>query len=170
MKTTSDNANCEQVVTVRNGWVMLPINILILIAGPAMFISSIVMADKRNDSPPWTLLVAGILVFIAAIIMISGFFALQPNEARVLILFGEYRGTVRESGFHWGNPFYTNGPSTMRALMAAGQTGDKSAVANAMKKHPARNKISLRARNLNGEKLKVNDKRGNPIEIGAVVV
>lgn len=58
----------------------------------------------------------------------------------------------------------------MRAMMAADQTGDKAAVANAMKKHPSRNKISLRARNLNGEKLKVNDKRGNPIEIGAVVV
>ena len=149
---------------------MLPVNILLLLAGPAMFITSIVRADNRNDSPSWPLLVAGILIFVTAIIMFSGFFALQPNEARVLILFGEYRGTVRESGFHWGNPFYTNGPATMRALAAAGQSGGQSAVASAMKKHPARNKISLRARNLNGEKLKVNDKRGNPIEIGAVVV
>lgn len=170
MKTTTDNANCEQVVSVQNGWLLLPINILLLLAGPAMFITSIVRADHRNDSPSWALLVVGILVFVAAIIMFSGFFALQPNEARVLILFGEYRGTVRESGFHWGNPFYTNGPATMRALAAAAQSGDKSAVANTMRKHPARNKISLRARNMNGEKLKVNDKRGNPIEIGAVVV
>jgi regulator of protease activity HflC (stomatin/prohibitin superfamily) len=69
-----------------------------------------------------------------------GFFALQPNEARVMILFGAYRGTVRQSGFHWANPFMSRIP------------------------------LSLRARNLNGDKLKVNDKRGNPIEIAAVVV
>jgi regulator of protease activity HflC (stomatin/prohibitin superfamily) len=65
---------------------------------------------------------------------------LQPNEGRVLILFGAYQGTIRRSGFHWTNPFYT------------------------------KKKISLRMRNFNGEQLKVNDKRGNPIEIAAVVV
>jgi regulator of protease activity HflC (stomatin/prohibitin superfamily) len=65
---------------------------------------------------------------------------LQPNEARVLILFGEYKGTVRESGFWWTNPFMT------------------------------KLRLSLRSRNLEGAKLKVNDKNGNPIEIAAVVV
>ena len=79
-------------------------------------------------------------LLVVAIIACSGFFALQPNEAAVLILFGAYRGTVRDSGFFWTNPF------------------NKKV------------KISLRARNLNGEKLKVNDKRGNPVEIAAVVV
>lgn len=69
-----------------------------------------------------------------------GFFTLQPNMAAVLILFGKYRGTVRTSGFHWANPF----------LM--------------------KEKVSVRARNFNGEKLKVNDSRGNPIEIALVVV
>jgi regulator of protease activity HflC (stomatin/prohibitin superfamily) len=170
MKTTTENANCERVVTVQNGWLLLPINILLLLAGPTMFIASIVMAVRRDDPPNWPLFVAGILVFVAAILVTPGFFTLQPNEARVLILFGEYRGTVRESGFHWGNPFYTNGPSAMRVMMEAARTDAKSGVANALQKHPSRNKISLRARNLNGEKLKVNDKRGNPIEIGAVVV
>jgi len=81
-----------------------------------------------------------VLLLIWTVTMLGGYFTLQPNEARVLILFGEYRGTVRTSGFHWANPF-------MRKLHT-----------------------SLRARNLNGEKLKVNDKRGNPIEIAAVVV
>lgn len=83
---------------------------------------------------------AGVLLCIALATMWGGFFTLQPNEARVLVLFGKYKGTVRQSGFHWTNPF--------------------------IKKLP----VSLRARNLNGEKLKVNDKRGNPIEIAAVVV
>ena len=162
--------NRERVVTVKNGWVMLPLNIVMLIGGPALFITSIVMGAKSHGPPVWSLFVPGILILIAAIIMLTGFFTLQPNQARVLVLFGEYRGTVRESGFHWGNPFYTNGPSSLRAIVEASKTGDKQAVANAMKKHPSRNKISLRARNMNGEKLKVNDKRGNPIEIGAVVV
>lgn len=170
MKTPTENMNRERVVTVKNGWVILPLNIVMLIGGPAVFITSIVMGANRHGPPVWSLFVPGILTLIAAIIMLVGFFTLQPNQARVLVLFGEYRGTVRESGFHWGNPFYTNGPSSLRAIVEASKTGDKQAVANAMKQHPSRNKISLRARNMNGEKLKVNDKRGNPIEIGAVVV
>ena len=80
------------------------------------------------------------VLLVMAVVACSGFFALQPNEAAVLILFGAYQGTVRDSGFFWTNPF------------------NKKV------------KISLRARNLNGEKLKVNDKRGNPVEIAAVVV
>jgi regulator of protease activity HflC (stomatin/prohibitin superfamily) len=75
-----------------------------------------------------------------AIICSSGFFTLQPNEAVVLLLFGAYQGTVRDSGFWFTNPF--------RKKL----------------------RISRRARNLNGDKLKVNDKNGNPIEIAAVVV
>lgn len=80
------------------------------------------------------------LLLAAAVLMSCGFFTLQPNEAAVLLLFGAYKGTVRDSGFHFTNPFNR------------------------------KVKISQRARNLNGEKLKVNEKRGNPIEIAAVVV
>jgi regulator of protease activity HflC (stomatin/prohibitin superfamily) len=80
------------------------------------------------------------VLLILSIVGSCGFFTLQPNEAAVLILFGAYQGTVRNNGFFWTNPFNK------------------------------RTKISLRARNLNGDKLKVNDKRGNPIEIAAVVV
>jgi regulator of protease activity HflC (stomatin/prohibitin superfamily) len=83
---------------------------------------------------------AAILLLVAAIVCSCGFFTLQPNGAAVLVLFGAYRGTVRASGFFFANPFYK------------------------------KIRISLRARNLNGDKLKVNDKRGNPIEIAVVVV
>jgi regulator of protease activity HflC (stomatin/prohibitin superfamily) len=69
-----------------------------------------------------------------------GFFTLQPNVAAVLILFGRYTGTVKHSGFHWANPLLV------------------------------KKKVSLRAHNLNGESIKVNDRRGNPVEIAAVVV
>jgi regulator of protease activity HflC (stomatin/prohibitin superfamily) len=79
-------------------------------------------------------------LFILSIILPAGFFVVQPNEARVLVLFGKYIGTVRESGFWYANPF-------------------------AIKRH-----VSLRIRNFNSEKIKVNDLHGNPIEIAAVVV
>jgi regulator of protease activity HflC (stomatin/prohibitin superfamily) len=84
--------------------------------------------------------VAGILLFAAPVYVLGGFFTLQPNEAGVLTLFGAYQGTARQNGFLWTNPFYR------------------------------KQKISLRARNLHGDKLKVNDKRGNPVEIAVVIV
>lgn len=171
MKTTTENANRERVVTVQNGWAMLPVNILALLGSIALLINGVIQADRRGGgAAAVAVIVFAVLALIASIIMFAGFFTLQPNQARVLVLFGEYRGTVRATGFHWGNPFYSNGTSSVNAVAEAGATGDKNAVAKAMKKHWSRNKISLRARNLNGEKLKVNDKRGNPIEIGAVVV
>lgn len=74
------------------------------------------------------------------IVLLPGHFVVEPNQGRVLVLFGSYRGVVRESGFWWTNPF-------------------------TLKK-----KVSLRAHNLNGKTLKVNDLLGNPIEIAAVVV
>jgi regulator of protease activity HflC (stomatin/prohibitin superfamily) len=81
-----------------------------------------------------------VALFVAGALVLAGLYTLQPNEAAILQLFGAYRGTSRVPGLRATNPFYT------------------------------RKKISLRARNLNGDRLKVNDKRGNPIEIAAVVV
>ena len=101
-----------------------------------------------------------------------GLFSLQPNEARVLVLFGDYRGTVRDDGFHWANPFYSNGASIVTSTagdQGAAKSGEKGG-AKSPKTGLPRFKISLRARTLLGDRLKVNDKRGNPIEIAAVVV
>lgn len=170
MNAEQHSASKEQLVQVFNGWVMLPINLILSLGGPTLLIYSIVSGANRYGHPVWGLFVLALLMLITSFLMLFGFFALQPNEARVLVLFGEYRGTVRESGFHWGNPFYSNGRSASgaTALAAAGKVAEAGAAA-AIKKQ-SRNKISLRARNLNGERLKVNDKRGNPIEIAAVVV
>jgi len=74
------------------------------------------------------------------IVLQCGYFTLQPNLGAVLILFGKYTGTVRRAGFHWANPLLE------------------------------KKRVSLRAHNLNGERIKVNDLRGNPIEIAIVVV
>ncbi len=166
----------EKVVEVSSGWIWLPVNLLLLVGSIYAFIHSLVAGiNSPRGEPIWWLMVTAILVFVASTIMWAGFFTLQPREARVLILFGEYKGTVRKSGFHFGNPFYSNGSGGGLALASIRQSGseaEKAAVSKvmaALSKH-RRNKISLRLRNLNGDKLKVNDKRGNPVEIAAVVV
>jgi regulator of protease activity HflC (stomatin/prohibitin superfamily) len=110
------------------------------------------------------------LVLITAIsIGLAGFYTLQPNEARVLILFGNYKGTVKQAGWHWGNPFYSNS-SPSSELKEQRKTKITSSQATTGSKPDSRFKISLRARTEVGDTIKVNDKRGNPIEIAAVVV
>lgn len=166
MNTQPNNAHREILVETHNGWTMLPLLILLHLGSIALLIYSIAKGVRLYEHPLWSWFILAILGLIGSVICMLGFFTLQPNEARVLILFGEYKGTVRRSGFHWGNPFYSNGP-----IKAASQEESKSVFGS--KKGLSsftRYKISLRARNLNGEKLKVNDKRGNPIEIAAVVV
>jgi regulator of protease activity HflC (stomatin/prohibitin superfamily) len=100
----------------------------------------LIVGMARSGRPDVAAIVGAILLFIAAGLLLAGLYTLQPNEGAILQLFGAYRGTSRVAGLRSTNPFYT------------------------------RRKISLRARNLNGDRLKVNDKRGNPIEIAAVVV
>jgi regulator of protease activity HflC (stomatin/prohibitin superfamily) len=149
---------------------MLPIVLGLLLGGLALLFYSIIAGVRDLNHPYWALMVTAVLVEPVSIIMLVGFFTLQPNEARVLLLFGEYKGTVREAGFHWGNPFYSNGPQGSSSLQMRALAAKGIATAPAGQKTLGRNKISLRARTLNGDKLKVNDKRGNPIEIAAVVV
>jgi regulator of protease activity HflC (stomatin/prohibitin superfamily) len=179
MNAEVTSVNREKQVKVLSGWVMLPIVLILLIGGPAVFIYSIAAGADTIGHPIVWLLVLGILMVIIGIICCVGLFTLQPNEARVLLLFGEYKGTVRASGFWWGNPFYSNGNrqglitvqmAQMEGKLAAAQGGRQSGPRGGSAKPPSRHKISLRARTLNGEKLKVNDKRGNPIEIAAIVI
>ena len=178
MNTERSAMNRERQVKVLNGWVMLPVVILLLLGGVALFIYSLAAGIKAVNHPFWGLFVAALLVEFVGVLMTVGFFTLQPNRARVLIPFGAYRGTVRESGFHWGNPFYSNGGrqpgalsrwAEMQSNLAVAKTG-KPASATPPTSSLSRHKISLRARTLNGEKLKVNDKRGNPVEIAAIVI
>jgi regulator of protease activity HflC (stomatin/prohibitin superfamily) len=149
---------------------MLLVNFALMIGGLAAVIRGIILTDRQNHFS--LLILAGILCAIAGAIMIVGHFTLQPNEARVLILFGRYHGTVRDSGFYWANPFY----SRVRAripLQQGREGGHGKHEAHGHVQIPHRSlptKLSLRARNFITEKLKVNDKRGNPIEIAAVIV
>ncbi len=140
--------NQERIVTVKPGWLMLAVGLLLLLGSIACFTLSAV-AESRGE-PSAALRGVSFLGVALSALLIPGFFTLQPNEARVLVLFGRYVGTVRQSGLHWGNPLYAN-------------KGRRDAVSS-------RYRISLRARNLISDKLKVNDKGGNPIEIAAVIV
>ena len=118
-----------------NGFVALLLNLALVGVAVWLFVELM----NAEDSFAW--LFAGVwVVVIAAIIMACGYMMLEPNEARVLLFFGNYRGTFYETGFWWINPF-----------MSA-------------------KKLSLRARNLNVDPIKVNDKAGNPILIGLVIV
>ena len=123
----------EKTYQTTSGWTMLFVNI----AGAVLALILLVIGATLQ-SP--VLIIFALLLAIAVVISSIGLFAQQPNLARVMLLFGEYRGTVRDTGFFWANPFMIRKP------------------------------ISLRLRNLEGSLLKVNDKQGNPIEIAAVVV
>jgi len=177
MITENTTRNREHIATVQSGWVMLPINIGIILGSVALLLYAIIDGVRQYQHPHWAVLIFAILAEITGLIMLRGFFTLQPNEGRVLILFGRYKGTVRQDGFHWGNPFYQGGSGAAASLQTRMQIAAQSGSS-----HPApaptepnqmklpRYKISLRTRNFNGDRLKVNDKRGNPIEIAAVVV
>lgn len=89
---------------------------------------------------PGLLKLFAIAVFVAAVLVLRGLVIVAPNQSKLVLLFGRYQGTLRRAGFFWINPFTD------------------------------RREVSLRAHNFNSDKLKVNDLRGNPIEIGAVVV
>jgi regulator of protease activity HflC (stomatin/prohibitin superfamily) len=157
MNATQASANRERVIHVQNGWMML----VLLLGSLAAVIVALIVFQPRG---PMVILAVAVMAVVG--LLLAGFFTLQPNEARVLMLFGAYKGTVRESGFHWGNPFYSNGSPTQLQV----KVGTAKIESGGQPRSKGRNKISLRARTFNGEKLKVNDKRGNPIEIAAVVV
>ena len=127
----------ERVIQATSGWAVLPVSLSMIGGGAVLFITALAF---NHSSIAFLLVPAAFLVGLSGFVTLGGYFALQPNEACVISLFGPYLGTVKESGFYWVNPFTT------------------------------RRKISLRSRNFEGTKLKVNDKMGNPIEIAAVTV
>ena len=125
---------------VLNGFLMLFVNLAVLLLSIVGIVYSIIMLDASNGVQGGWLLGGSILLLVINIIMWCGMMELEPNEARVTTWFGKYAGTFAQTGFYWINPFY----------------GTK--------------KVSLRARNLDAEPIKVNDKTGNPVMIGLVLV
>ncbi len=124
----------ERARATLSGWFALPV----LLGGMGLSLWQLIQTIDAHGEP------LAIVAWVAALMVLStllgGFFTVNPNEARVLTLFGKYTGSVKRDGFHWANPFLT------------------------------KRRISLRLRNFEGSQIKVNDLEGNPIEIGAVVV
>ena len=135
-----ENKEFEFKGMVVNGFLMLFVNLAVLVLSIYMIVDSIILLDSSNGSFGGGTLAFSILLLVVNIIMWCGFIMLEPNEARVTTWFGKYGGTFSKTGYYWINPFY----------------GTK--------------KVSLRARNLDAEPIKVNDKVGNPVMIGLVLV
>ena len=125
---------------VVNGFMMLLVNFLVFVLTFAGIIFSINLLTSNQSTAGGWMMVTSIVLLIVNIIMWCGHMQLEPNEARVTTWFGKYSGTFSQTGFFWVNPLYT------------------------------KKKVSLRARNLDAEPIKVNDKTGNPVMIGLVLV
>ena len=125
---------------VVNGFVMLFVNFAVLALSIWGIVESVILLNDSDGALGGWLLAGCCVLLVVNIIMWCGFMMLEPNEARALTWFGKYSGTFTQAGYYWINPFY------------------------GMKK------VSLRARNLDAEPIKVNDKTGNPVMIGLVLV
>src|SRR5688572_22053212 len=128
------NHSSENLILAQSAWPYV-------VGLPALPIAAWVWVSTQAQPDPraWQVIAAAI-VTVVCLVSLFGFFVVTPNHSRVLVLFGRYRGTVREPGFYWTNPF------------------------------TSKKVLSLRAHNVASEKIKVNDLLGNPIEIGAVIV
>jgi regulator of protease activity HflC (stomatin/prohibitin superfamily) len=121
----------EKSLTASSGYICILLILLFIGVG----IAALMMFEPRPGT-----IIFSVILFVLATFSAAGLIVINPNESAVLVLFGDYKGTIKNNGFFWVNPFYV------------------------------KKKISLRARNLNRDPIKVNDKLGNPIMIGIVMV
>ncbi len=130
----------ETQASSKSGWIALGILIPFLLLLIATLIWGITLADSGRTSLGVPLIIGSLFFEGWVVFFLAGLFIVNPNEGKVLQLFGKYVGTVKAAGFHWANPLFK------------------------------KTRISLRVRNFETSKSKVNDKDGNPIEIASVVV
>ena len=142
------------------GWIPLAVSLTLIIGSPLMFIS---IAINRGHPTPASALIGG-LGILTGFLMLFGFQAIAPNQARVMLLFGNYKGSVTDSGFFWVNPFYSKKKLSLRIRNF--ETGSITTPART----DAAGKIVESKHRSSGKPSKVNDRDGNPIEISAVVV
>lgn len=147
----------EKIIRPMSGWFALFACLGLLGLGFFM----IVLGVSKED--PW-LIIPGILCLPLTIIISIGFKAVAPNDSRALLLFGDYHGSIKESGFYWVNPFYSSKKVSLRVRNF--ETGSTS---QPEKKNDAGQIVQVKSRT-GGKPSKVNDRDGNPIEISAVVV
>lgn len=143
MKTLSDSKLTKDTPfqgRACSGFLMISVSVLLLAAGIALIILSEVNKAELGSSIYNTLCIFAVLLLIIVPVLLIGLMILEPNQARAMVFFGKYRGTFTRTGFFWVNPFYS------------------------------KKKVSLRARNINVDPIKVNDRNGNPILVGLILV
>lgn len=154
----------EKEITLARGGIVLIISGIVMLASIAAFIQSVVWLEEGQHGIGGTLLAASIIVWVVFCVICCGFHIINPNEAIVLTLFGNYYGTIKEPGFYFVNPFCS-------AINPAGKTNVSTSIQNGMHTATVRaKKISTKVLTLNNDKQKVNDVLGNPLIIGAVVI
>jgi regulator of protease activity HflC (stomatin/prohibitin superfamily) len=153
----------ERAFRPLSGWIPLFVWLALLIAVPFLFAYGASLADD-NDPRAGFYIVPAVLAIPTLVICLFGFLAISPNDARVLLLFGEYKGSVRTSGFYWVNPFYSKRKITLRVRNF--ETG----ALHTPELKDAHGKVIQSRGRTSGRPSKVNDREGNPIEISAVVV
>lgn len=163
--------------TKKNGLAALIFIILVLLASIAGIIFGGICMEHNKFTLGVPILVCGLIFFILGWIPLAGLKVLKPQEALVLTLFGDYKGTIREAGFYFVNPFCTAVNPAASTRLA--QSGDAANAANAnvlaagnaqQAVEAASKKISLKAMTLNNGRQKINDCLGNPVEIGIAVI
>lgn len=147
----------EKVIRPRSGWIML----LVWLVLETFAITALVYSILHESA--WGI-IPSLLTILGSIILLFGFQAVSPNDSRVLLLFGEYRGSIKESGFFWVNPFYSKQPVSLRV-----RNFETGAVSTPEKKDATGKIVQFKSRTAS-KPSKVNDRDGNPIEISAVVV
>src|SRR5579863_8020810 len=134
------------------GWLLLALSLILIFGGFALFIAA--FPHRAPLDALW-----GVLAILAGVLFSRGFMAVAPNTARVLLLFGVYKGSITRSGFYWVNPFYSQNKVSLRVRNF--ETGSHT-------KHPPRNEagqvVTPKFRT-SGAPSKVNDRDGNPIDI-----
>lgn len=163
----------EKEMKAKNGMGMLLGILFLMTLSIGAMIGGAILLDKAVFVAGTIVLVSSIIVMITSIIMLCGLKILNPNEAVVFTLFGNYVGTLKREGFYWVNPFCVAINPTAKTLtqITSNSSGIQTAqVSDAAGGQSTSKKISLKAITLNNDKQKVNDQLGNPIEIAAIVI
>jgi regulator of protease activity HflC (stomatin/prohibitin superfamily) len=163
--------------TKKNGMAALTLTFIVLLLGVCLIIAGAILLDSGADFINIAMLVSGIVILVIACMLFNGLKVVKPQEALVLTLFGAYKGTIREAGFYFVNPFCTAVNPAASTKLA--QSGDSANTSSTFKLNVngtgtsienASKKISLKAMTLNNGRQKINDCLGNPVEIGIAVI
>ena len=169
MIMSKEKVRQERILNPVSGYLMLLLGIVGMIPGIAIMIAGFIAGSRVGSGALAVIsVILGIIVLTAAIILLCGLKVLNPNEAYVFTVFGNYYGTLKKEGFFWVNPFCSAiNPTVKSAPVVAASGNGKSVSVSVGNKEK---KVSMRTMTLDNKKQKVNDLLGNPVEIGAVVI